>query len=100
MGLKYRKGDVISEFLYADVYKGENIYVEMAKYFKQKINNGKNTVLILKNTIYGLIHISRNFWEYLAANLEACGLDQSILDPRLFFRDRVIFIVYMDDIIF
>ena len=49
--------------------------------FKQRVNNGKNKLLKLKKTLYGLRQIPRVLWEYLTAKLEACGLDQSKFWP-------------------
>ena len=60
-------------FLHRYFDKGENIYVETPRGFKQKVNNGKNTVLKLKNIIYGLRHRHRNLWNHLTAKLEAYG---------------------------
>ena len=56
------------------------MYVEMPRVFKQKRNNGYSKVLKLKKTLYGIIQSPFYFWKYMTAKLEACGLDQSIMD--------------------
>ena len=56
------------------------MYVEMPRGFKQKRNNGYSKVLKLKKTLYGIIQSPFYFWKYMTAKLEACGLDQSIMD--------------------
>jgi hypothetical protein len=40
------------------------------------------------------------YWKYIAKKLEACGLEQSKFDPCLFVGNKVICVVYVDDIIF
>ena len=77
LGLKTKHGDVTVDFFCADFYKGENIYVKAPRGFKQRVNNGKNKLLKLKKTLYGIRQIPRVLWEYLNDKLEACGLDQS-----------------------
>ena len=51
VGYQIHKVDVIATFLYADFNKGENIYVEIPKFFNQKVKNVNNKVFKLKNTL-------------------------------------------------
>ena len=95
LGLKSKQGDITAAFLHADLPENENVYVEMPKGFEQK---GK--VLKLKKTLYGLRQSPRAFWLYLTEKLQANGMKQSELDPCLFIGEKVICIVYVDDLLF
>ena len=57
-------------------------------------------VLKLKKTLYGCRQSPRDFWKYLVAKMDACGMKQSKFDPCLFVGDTVIAICYVDDILF
>lgn len=57
-------------------------------------------MLKLKRALYGLKQSPRAFWLYLVEKLISCGLTQSKLDPCLFIGDRVICIIYVDDLLF
>ena len=85
LGLKSKQGDIMTTFVHADVEEGENIYVEMPCGFKK---SGK--VLNVKKTLYGLRQSPRAFWLYLTKKMEACGMEQSTLDPSLFIGEKVI----------
>ena len=74
--------------------------MEIPEGFNQKVNHGNNKVLKLKKTLYGLRYSSCAFLKYLTYKLEDCGLFQSKLHHKLYFRDKVTCIVYMDDLIF
>ena len=65
-----------------------------------KGNNGKNKVLRLNKTLYGLRQSPRAFWKYMKSNMELCGLVQSKMDPCLFIGKKVMAIIYVDDILF
>ena len=94
LNLKSKQGDITAAFVHADVEEGENIYVEMPHGLKQK---GKG--LKLKKTLYGLRQSPRAFWLYLTEKMEACGMEQSTLDPCLFIGKKVTCICYVDDLI-
>ena len=93
--LKSKQGDITAAFLHAEVPEGQNIYVEMPHGFRKK---GK--CLRLRRFLYGLAASPREFWLYLVGVLEKSGLKQSSLDPCLFIGDKVICIVYVDDLLF
>jgi hypothetical protein len=40
------------------------------------------------------------FWKYITQKPETCGLEQSKFDPCLFVGEKVICVVYVDDLIF
>ena len=95
LGLKSKQGDVTAAFLHGKLEKGEKVYIEMPRGFKQ---DGK--VLSLNSTLYGLKQSPRAFWKYLVEKMEAAGLAQSKFDPCLFVGDKVIAIWYVDDGLF
>ncbi len=69
------------------------VYVEMPRGFRVP---GK--VLRLNKSLYGMRESPRNFYEFLKAKLEKCGMVcQQELDPCLFISDKVICLVYCDD---
>eukprot|EP00957_Ditylum_brightwellii_P085209 6479996-Ditylum_brightwellii.AAC.1 len=47
-------------------------------------------VLKLKQSVYGLHELLKNFFMFLKGKLEKCGFKQSTIDPCLFLSDRVI----------
>ena len=59
-----------------------------------------NHVLKLKRSLYGQRDSPRNFFEHLKRNLIKCKFRQSESDPCLFFSDKVICVVYVDDCLF
>ena len=99
LGLKSKQGDVTCAFLHADLEPGENVYVDMPLGFSQYSKNGIRKILKLKKTLYGLRQSPRAFWKYITEKLETCGLEQSKFDPCLFVGDKVICVVYVDDLI-
>ena len=65
-----------------------------------KGKNGRNKVLKLKKTLYGLRQSPRAFWKYMASKMEICGMLQSKIYPCLFIGKKVMAIIYVDDIFF
>ena len=100
LGLKSKQGDVTCAFLHADLEPGENVYVDMPLGFAQYSKDGTKKCLKLKKTLYGLRQSPRAFWKYITQKLETCGLEQSKFDPCLFVGEKVICVVYVDDLIF
>ena len=100
LGLVSKQGDVTCAFLHAILPDDECVYIEMPHGFKQFDKHGRPRVLKLKRALYGLRQSPRAFWLHLTEKLEICGLKQSKLDPCLFFGNKVICIVYVDDLLF
>ena len=100
LGLKSRQGDVTAAFLHAYLKEGKNFFVEMPKGFEQYAKNGRKKVLKLKKTLYGFCQSPQAFWEYLTEKMKTCDMHQSKFDPRLFVGEKVMCIVYVDDLIF
>ena len=71
------------------------VYVEMPKGFGIP---GK--VLKLKRSLYGLRQSPQNFYEYLKKRLEYCEFQQSENDACLFYTEKVICLIYVDDTLF
>ncbi len=72
----------------------------MPKGFEQYAKNSRKKVLKLKKTLYGLRQSPRAFWKYLTEKMKACDMHQSKFDPCLFVGEKVMCIVYVDDLIF
>ena len=72
----------------------------MPKIIYQYDKSGSQRVLRLKKTLYVLCRIPRYVWKYLTHKLIAGGMLQYNLDPFFFIGDKVICIVYVDDLIF
>ena len=72
----------------------------MPRGFQQYNKKRKQKVLKLKKTIYGLRQLPKAFWKYMVEQMEECEWKQSSLDLCLFIGEKVICIIYVDDIIF
>ena len=99
LGLVSKQGDVTCAFLHAHLEEGEDVYLEMPQGFKQYSKNGRARVLKLKRCLYGLKQSPRSFWKYMTKKLIESGLNQSELDPCLFIGEKVIAVLYVDDIL-
>ena len=65
---------------------------------KRGRKDGKE-VLKLNNSLYGLKQAPKTFYEKLRDGLIERGFTQSILDPCLFMKDKMICLIYVDDTI-
>ena len=74
-GLKSNQSGVTYAFLHARIGEGGNFYVDVPKGFEQYLKIGRKKCLKLKNTLYGLCQIPREFWQYLIKKLEAYNLN-------------------------
>ena len=93
LGLKMQQVDYTSAFVQADIK--DDIYLEMPRGYREK---GK--VLKLKKNVYGLRQAPLNFFLKLKQGLEDCHFVQSENDPCLFYSEKVICLVYVDDCLF
>ena len=73
--------------------ENKTVYVNMPMGFTQY-------GLKLNKIPYGLCQSPREFWKYITAKLEVCGLEQSTFDPCLFIGPDVIRVVQVNDLIF
>ena len=84
LSLKSKQGDVTCALLHANLATDETVYADMPLGFNIKSKNGKQQVLKLNKTLYGLCQSPRAFWKYITKKLESCRLKQSKFDPCLF----------------
>ncbi len=88
--------DITAAFIHGKVPITEEIYVHQPRGF----HRGRgDEVLRLKRTLYGLKQSSRYFFEYISERLIKLGLSPSKYDPSLFMNDKMIVIIYVDDIL-
>ena len=76
LGLKSKQGDVTAAFIHANLGEYEKVFVDMPQGFEVKGKNGRNKVLKLKKTLYGLRQSPRAFWKYMTSKIEICGMVQ------------------------
>ena len=88
--------DITAAFIHGKVPVTEEIYVHQPRGF----NRGRgDEVLRLKQTLYGLKQSPRYFFEYLSERLIKLGLSPSKNNPCLFMNDKLIVIIYVDNIL-
>jgi hypothetical protein len=93
-----RQVDFILAYPQADIEF--DMYMDLPKGIETKHGNGKTHVLKLLKNLYGQKQAGRVWNQYLTKGLTKIGFKQSKVDECVFFRDNVIFIVYVDDGIF
>ena len=99
LGLKSKQGDVTCAFLHAHLDEGEKVHLKMPQGFKQYDSKGREKVLSLNRSLYGLKQSPRAFWKYMVAKMEKVGMRQSDFDPCLFIGDKCIAVMYVDDLL-
>ena len=77
-----------------------DMYMELPQGIQTRHGNSKDYVLKLLRNLYGQKQAGRVWNEYLVEKLLSIGFSQSLIDECVFYRDDVIFIVYVDDGIF
>ncbi len=77
-----------------------DMYMELPTGVHTKHGNSKDHVLKLLANIYRRKQASRVWNSYLVTKLWEINFKQSLIDDCVFYRDNVIFIVYVDDGIF
>ena len=77
-----------------------DMYMELPKGIETKYGNGKTHILKLLKNLCGQKQAGRVWNQHLVKGLTNIGFCQSQVDECVFFRDNVIFIVYIDDGIF
>ena len=77
-----------------------DMYMELPTGIETKFGNSRDYVLKLIRNLYGQKQAGRVWNEYLVEKLRSIGFTQSLIDECVFYRDDVIFIVYVDDGIF
>ncbi len=77
-----------------------DMYMELPTGIHTKHGNSKDHVLKLLANIYEQKQASHVWNSYLATKLREINFKQSLIDNCIFYRDNVIFIVYVNDGIF
>jgi hypothetical protein len=77
-----------------------DIYMELPQGIQTAAGNSKDHVLQLLMNIYGQKQAGRVWNEYLVDKLDSIGFKPSLIDSSVFYRDDVIFMVYVDNGIF
>jgi hypothetical protein len=78
----------------------EDIYMEFPQGINIATGNSKDMVLKLLKNIYGQKQAGRLWNSYLVEKLASMGFCPSLIYDCVFFRNEVIFLVYVDDGIF
>jgi hypothetical protein len=74
-----------------------DMYMELPTGVYTKHGNSKDHVLKLLANIYGQKQASRVWNSYLVTKLQEINFKQSLIDNCIFYRDNLIFIVYVND---
>jgi hypothetical protein len=77
-----------------------DIYMELPQGIQTAHGNSKDHVLKLEKNIYGQKQAGRVWNSFLVDKLMSLGWVHSLIDNCVFFRDDIIFMVYVDDGIF
>jgi hypothetical protein len=77
-----------------------DMYMELPTGNHTKHGNFKDHILKLLANIYGQKQAGCLWNSYLITNLREINFKQSLIDDCIFYRDSIIFIVYVDDEIF
>jgi hypothetical protein len=77
-----------------------DMFMELPFGIQLKHGNSKDYVLKLLRNLYGQKQAGRVWNGFLVEKLRSIGFTQSLIDECVFYRDDVIFIVYVDDGIF
>ena len=76
--------DVKRAFLYREFEDGEKVFVKVPKGFEEFYP--KDTVLLLKKTLYGLKQAAKAFYQKLLAEARNIRLQQSVADLCLYYK--------------
>jgi hypothetical protein len=77
-----------------------DMYMELPQGIETKTGNSKDHVLQLLSNLYGQKQAGRVWNQYLVDKLRNIGFEPSLIDECVFYKDDIIFIVYVDDGIF
>ena len=98
LNLVTTQADITAAFLHAKLQDGEDTCVHQAQGFCCSSNNGEEYRYKLNRSLYGLKQVSCYFFQYLKEWLKKHKILQSEFDPCLFIGDKVIVLVYVDNI--
>jgi len=104
LDLKSTQVDYTAAFVQAPI--DTDVYISLPKGWEHLNKMGllqpfkAGHVLKLYRSLYGMCQSPRNFFNHLKGNLIKSGFAQSKTDPCLFFTDKVVCVVYVDDCLF
>ena len=75
-----------------------DVYMELPHGMVGPDGTRKNHILKLNKSLYGLKQASHNWFNYLCQALENRDFVRSQSDPCVFFRDGLVLLIYVDDI--
>ena len=91
--------DVKGAFLHGQSTDGKRLYMEVPRGWRE--HYGKNPVLLLLRTIYGLKQAAMAFWRELLKAMKKIGMKRSKADPCMYYSwtqwGLVIIISWIDD---
>jgi histone deacetylase 1/2 len=93
-----RQVDFILAYPQADIEF--DIYMELPQGVETKYGNGKTHVLKLKKNLYGQKQAGRVWNKHLTKGLTKIGFKPSKIDECIWYRDKTLFLFYVDDGIF
>lgn len=94
-GMHTRQVDYVNAFAQAPLPQNEECYIEMPQGFH---DDGEDTVLMLKKTLYGKSDSPLRFFNLLKDTLEKHGFKQLMdIDACLFVHEKIICLTYVDD---
>jgi hypothetical protein len=96
---KVRHLDVVTAFLNPKI-DNDNIYMELPDgmdWVDERTPKGAKVRLL--KSLYGLKQSPRLWYQAINAFLLSLGLKQSSADPNLYVKDRVLLLLYVDDIL-
>jgi hypothetical protein len=77
-----------------------DMYMELPPGIETQHGNSKDYVLKLLANLYGQKQAGRVWNQFMVDKLREIGFQQSLIDECVFYRDDIIFIVYVDDGLF
>ena len=92
---KARSVDFVLAYPQADLNK--DIYMRIPKGFS--VSAPGDYLLKLKKNVYGLKDAGRTWHEHLKKGLLDRGFKQGIVDPCVFYKETLILLIYVDDVI-
>ena len=73
------------------------LYLQLPQGYKRKGMTRNSHVIKLKRNVYGQKQAGRVWNQYMDQGMRAIGFTPSKFDPCLYYRNSVIFLVYIDD---
>ena len=97
--LKTRQVDFSSAFVQSKLPESEQVYIEMPRGCKDP--EGRDIVLKLKRSLYGMRQSPYHWFRTLKEGLEALGYEQSNNEKCMFTHKhtRMILLIYVDDVL-